>query len=224
MAENPVGGGDAVELDGVSRRYGHRDVLHRITLHIPRGECIVFLGDNGAGKTTLLRILSTQVRPTSGTVRLFGSDPREGGSRARRSIGLVMHESFLYPELTVLENLQFYGQFYPVAESRYQDMLEIFGLRPYAGVRAGRLSFGLRRRADMARALLHDPALVLLDEPFAGLDERTSRLLGGHLSTLRESGITLAMTTHAPKKAEQICDRAITLERGSIVQDVRHAV
>jgi ABC-type multidrug transport system ATPase subunit len=223
MAENPPEADlRAVELTGVSKRYGIRYVLRRISLHIPRGEFLVLLGHNGAGKTTLLRIMSTQVSPTRGTVRLFSQDPRVEGSTTRRRIGLVTHESFLYPELTVLENLQFYGQFYPVAESRYQEMLEMFELRSFAGVRAGSLSFGLRRRVDMARALLHDPELVLLDEPFAGLDERTTRLLGEYLAALKETGITLAMTSHSKEKAG-FYDRAITLEMGSIVQDVRYA-
>ena len=213
----------AVELDGVSKRYGHRHVLRRISMRIPQGEFLVLLGHNGAGKTTLLRIMATQVRPTKGRIRLFGRDPESEGSTARRRIGLVTHESFLYPELTVLENLQFYGHFYPVAESKYREMLEILELQPYAGVRAGSLSFGLRRRVDMARALLHDPDLVLLDEPFAGLDERTAHLLGEYLDALKETGITLTMTSHSPKRAILTCDRAITLENGSIVQDLRYA-
>jgi len=224
MAENTLDQDQgAVELADVSKRYGNRHVLRHISLHISRGEFLVLLGHNGAGKTTLLRIMSTLVSPTRGMVRLFGRDPVEEGRTTRRRIGLVTHESFLYPELTVLENLQFYGQFYPVAESRYREMLEMFEVGPYAGVRAGSLSFGLRRRVDMARALLHDPDLVLLDEPFAGLDERTAGILGEHLASLKETGITLAMTSHSPKKAGLTCDRAITLEKGSIVQDVRHA-
>jgi ABC-type multidrug transport system ATPase subunit len=224
MADNtPDADGRVVELAGVSKRYGYRHVLRHITLHIPRGEFLVLLGHNGAGKTTLLQIMATQVSPTKGMVRLFGRDPRVEGSSVRRRIGLVTHESFLYPELTVLENLQFYGQFYPVAESRYREMLEMFEIRPYARVRTGSLSFGLRRRVDMARALLHDPDLLLLDEPFAGLDERTARLLGEHLAALKETGITLAMTTHSPEKAGHIGDRAITLDKGSIVQDIQYA-
>lgn len=102
-------------------------------------------------------------------------------------------------------------------------MLEMFEVRPYSAVRAGSLSFGLRRRVDMARALLHNPDLVLLDEPFAGLDERTALLLGEYLAALKETGITLAMTSHFPNRAGLIHDREITLERGSIVQDVRYA-
>jgi len=224
MADStPDADGRAVELDGVSKLYGYRHVLRCISLQIPRGEFLVLLGHNGAGKTTLLRILSTQVSPTKGMVRLFGRDLGAEGSSTRRRIGLVTHESFLYPELTVLENLQFYGQFYPVAESKYREMLEMFEIKPFAKVRAGSLSFGLRRRVDMARALLHDPDLLLLDEPFAGLDERTALLLGEYLAALKETAITLVMTTHSPKEAGLICDRAITLERGSIVQDVQYA-
>ncbi len=223
MAKNtPNAAPSAVELAAVSKRYGNHHVLRGISLHIQRGEFLVLLGHNGAGKTTLLRILSTQVSPTRGMVRLFGRDPRGEGSTVRRSIGLVTHESFLYPELTVLENLQFYGHFYPVAESRYQEMLEMFEIRSYAGVRAGSLSFGQRRRVDIARALLHDPDLVLLDEPFAGLDERTARVLGEYLAALKETRITLVMTSHSKKKAG-FYDRTITLERGRIVQDVRYA-
>ena len=224
MAENtPDADGSVVNLTGVSKSYRYRHILRHISLQVPRGEFLVLLGHNGAGKTTLLRIVSTQISPTKGTVRLFGRDPLAEGSLARRRIGLVTHESFLYPEPTVLENLQFYGQFYPVAESRYQEMLEMFEIGPYAEVRAGSLSFGLRRRADIARALLHDPDLLLLDEPFAGLDERTARLLEEYLATLKKTGITLAMTSHSPERAGFFCDRAITLERGSIVQDVRYA-
>ena len=221
MAENtPDSDGLVVELAGVSKSYGNRQVLRSISLQIPPGEFLVLLGHNGAGKTTLLRIMSTQVSPTKGKIRLFGRDSGVEGSLARRRIGLVTHGSFLYPELTVLENLQFYGQFYSAMESRYQEMLEIFEIRPYIGVRVGNLSFGLRRRVDMARALLHDPDLLLLDEPFAGLDVRTACLLGEQLAARKKTGITLAMTSHSPKRAGSICDRAITLERGNIVQDV----
>ncbi len=142
MADNtPDADGSVVELAGVSKSYGYRHVLRHITLQIPRGEFLVLLGHNGAGKTTLLRILSTQVSPTKGMVRLFGRDPRGEGSTVRRRIGLVTHESFLYPELTVLENLQFYGQFYPVAESRYREMLEMFEIRPYAWSEGGKSLF-----------------------------------------------------------------------------------
>jgi len=224
MADStPDADGRAVELAGVSKSYGYRHVLRHITLQIQKGEFLVLTGHNGAGKTTLLRILSTQVSPTKGMVRLFGRDPRGEGSTVRSRIGLVTHESFLYPELTVLENLQFYGQFYPVAESRYREMLEMFEIRPYAGVRVGSLSFGQRRKVDIARALLHNPDLLLLDEPFAGLDEKTAHLLGEYLADLKETGITLTMTTHSPEKPGLSCDRAITLERGSIVQDVQYA-
>lgn len=208
-----------VDLAGVSKRYDQRRVLSNVSLRIRDGECIALLGHNGAGKTTLLRVISTQVLPTGGTVLLFGRDVRAGAGAARRRIGLLTHESFLYPELTVLENLKFYGGFYPVDETRYTELLEIFRLMPYCDTPAKNLSFGLRRRADMARALLHDPDLLLLDEPFAGLDENSSQILGGHLAARHESGITLVMTSHAPGQARRMCNRIITLEKGRIVED-----
>ncbi len=152
---------------------------------------------------------------------MFGDDPREEGPRVRGRIGLVTHEHYLYPELSVRENLDFYARLFPAGEEKARrDMVEEFGLGRWYHEAAGKLSFGLRKRADILRALLHDPDLILLDEPFAGLDDRTCGLLVERFSALRGRGKTLVISSHSREWMEQICDRELVFEKGRIVRDI----
>jgi ABC-type multidrug transport system ATPase subunit len=209
-----------VEIAGVSKRYGYLTALESVSLMIDPGEVVALFGHNGAGKTTLLRIIATHIRPSSGTVRIFSEDASAHGASIRRRIGLVTHESYLYPELSVRENLQYYARLFSVeSEAGYQELVDYFGLRRWYSARAGALSFGLKKRADLVRALLHDPDLILLDEPFAGLDTQTCDLLADRIVSAREAGTTVLISSHSREWMEAVCDRELVFERGKIVRD-----
>lgn len=211
----------AVELDEVAKRYGYVTALRSVSLKIERGEVVAFFGHNGAGKTTLLRVIATHIRPSSGTVRVFGEDTLEHGARVRRRIGLATHESYLYPELSVRENLRFYARLFSVDdEAGYDHLVDYFDLRRWYSARAGTLSFGLRKRVDIIRALLHGPALLLLDEPFAGLDTHSCGLLADLFRAQRETGTTILISSHSREWLDGCCGRELVFERGALVRDI----
>lgn len=177
-----------LELVDVWKRYSEDGpwVLRGVSLSLPPGVAVGVVGGNGSGKTTLLRIAAGLLHPSRGRIRVGGSDPRDPG--AKRLIGLVAHHSLLYGQLTVAENLEFYARLYGVEgyDPRSDPVVESLGLSRFLGRRASELSFGWRRRADIARALLHSPRVLLLDEPFTGLDpegvEALAGILEGHVA------------------------------------------
>jgi len=158
-----------VEVVGVSKRYGELYALRSVSLEISGSECVALLGSNGAGKTTLLKIIATHIVPSEGTVKISGEEIFNKEGSLRRKIGLLTHDSFLYDELTIEENLQFYAQFFGIDEEKIPfDLIEFLGLKRWYGVPVKHLSYGLRKRADIGRAFIHNPEVILLDEPFAG--------------------------------------------------------
>jgi heme exporter protein A len=208
----------AVELIDVSKRYGYLQALKSVTLKIKEGEFLAFSGHNGAGKTTLLKIIATHISPSSGTVKILGDDAIENGCEVRRRIGLVTHESFLYDELSVRENLQFYANLFAVKEEGFLDTIDFLGLKRWYNVQVKQLSHGLRKRADIVRALIHNPALILLDEPFSGLDTTTCDLLVSYFKS--QKGKTLLLSSHSLAWAEKICDKRILLDKGKIAGEM----
>src|SRR5512135_3177170 len=211
----------AVETRAVSRQYGYVPALRAVSLDIGQGEFVALFGHNGAGKTTLLRLIATHLRPSSGTIRIFGNDVPACGPGIKRRIGLLTHENYLYPELTIQENLQFYARLFSIDdEESYQDLVDYFGLRRWYTAGVGTLSFGLRKRADLVRALLHRPDLILLDEPFAGLDIRTCDLLVDHFRSQKEEGKTVLLSSHSREWIEKLCDRELVFDKGTIIHDI----
>ena len=186
---------EAVVLRDVWKRYRTGWVLQGVSLSLPLGESLLILGANGSGKTTLLRIIAGLVRPTRGEVRVLGDTPLN--SRVRSQLGLVAHHSLLYQELTVRENLEYYARLYGVEgyEPERDPVVEALGLKRFLDRRVEELSFGWRRRADIARALLHNPRLLLIDEPFAGLDDAAQGSLAGLLNELRTRGVSIVATS-----------------------------
>lgn len=175
----------AVAARGVSRRYGGRWVLRDVSLDVPPGDVLLLLGPNGAGKTTLIRILAGLVRPTRGEVA------------RRAAVGMVAHHSMLYDALTARENLAFFARLHGLADrARVMALLELLGLHQVADQRVGTFSRGMVQRLAIARALLHDPALLLLDEPLTGLDESASRIVLGVLWERRAAGGAVVIATH----------------------------
>lgn len=218
-----------VELNEVSRAFGRNFALHRVTMNLERGTATVLVGENGAGKTTLLNIIATLDRPTSGRIRYDDRSFDDFARRGRGSIGWVSHDSLVYDDLTGAENLTFYARMYgmsdpPAVAARW---LERVGLETVGDRRVRAYSRGMRQRLSVARALLHDPALVLLDEPMTGLDRPGRELLLGLFAELRDGGKIVVMITHDLHLAREFVDSVVVLKRGKLTfqgrQDVLEA-
>ena len=203
----------------VNRTFGRRRALNRVSLECRSGEVVAILGPNGAGKSTLLSIAASLLEPSSGTVRYGDRAAKEAGPALRARIGLLGHDLYIYPELSPAENLRFFARIYGLAEVERRvdaalDRAELTHRRndPVAG-----FSRGMRQRLALERALLHDPRLVLLDEPFTGLDDDATRALQQRLDDLRRSGAIVLITTHDLETIEPVIDLAVMLQAGRLI-------
>jgi heme exporter protein A len=217
--------GPPLRAEGLARRFGGVPVLTSVDLAVDAGEVVVLLGPNGAGKTTLLRILALLLAPTGGRLLLFGTDATRAPTALRRRIGYAGHEISCYPDLSGAENLAFYARLFGVAEAaaRIARLLTWAGLDG-AGRRPVRAySRGMGQRLALARALLHEPDLLLLDEPFSGLDPEAVERLQQQLLELRTAGHSILLATHDVERAAPIASRLAILHRGRIawVRDAR---
>jgi heme exporter protein A len=203
----------AVRCDGLSRRYGERLALDGVSLRVGEGERLILTGGNGAGKTTLLRVLATVLRPHAGEVSVAGHALPAEARRVRPSIGYLGHEPLVYPTLTVGENLQLYAALYGAGEPEIAAALELVGLGHRRGDAAAELSRGMRQRLALARAVLHRPSLLLLDEPTTGLDEDGRERLNGLLES--HSGTAL-IATHEPDWFAALGGRRLRLVEGRL--------
>lgn len=213
----------AVDIQGVTHRYGKHRALRNVTLQVASGTLYGLLGPNGSGKTTLFRILSTLMPPSEGSARVFGLDTTQESDAVRQRIGAVFQDEALDDSLTVRENLRFQGALYGLHGAARRDRIEVLLERLDVADRAddpvADLSGGLRRRVDLARGLLHRPDLLLLDEPTSGLDPAARRTFWTAVHRLREAeGTTLLLATHLMDEAER-CDRVGILSEGTLVAD-----
>jgi len=208
-----------LNIAGLKKSFGLKPVLRGIDLTLLRGERLALMGANGAGKTTLLRILAALTQPTAGNVTIDGLDVARDAQQVRRLVGFVGHQPYLYDELTALENLLFFGKMYSVKDARARAfmLLQRVGLEKRASDRAGTFSRGMVQRLSLARALLHAPNLLLLDEPDTGLDQEGVQLVTLILDEHRAGGGTTLLTTHQPERARSLCDQIVTLSGGRIV-------
>ena len=210
----------AIEVSGLSHSYGSRPALEGIHLQVESGEMFGLLGPNGGGKTTIFRILATLLVPSAGTARIFGADVVREPQAVRHLIGVVFQSPSLDPKLTVSENLRHQGHLYGLRgrrlAQRSEEMLGRLGLTERRNQRAETLSGGLRRRLEIAKGLLHQPRLLLLDEPATGLDAGARRDLRHTLEGLRDQEVTILLTTHFLEEAEA-CDRLAILDQGRLV-------
>jgi heme exporter protein A len=208
----------AVEVQGLKKSYGLKPILRGIDFALQQGQRMVLLGANGAGKTTILRILAGLSRPSAGTIHVTGIDLLRNAQRVRQHVGLVAHQPYLYEELTVIENLLFFARLYAVerAHERVRELVERLGLEKRGRERAGSLSRGQVQRLAWARALVHDPHLLLLDEPDTGLDQEGQRLINDLLAEHRTRGGSVIFTTHQLEQALTLSDSIVMLRHGRI--------
>jgi heme ABC exporter ATP-binding subunit CcmA len=209
---------ELVEARDASRHYGRRRALARVNLRCRAGEIVGLFGPNGAGKSTLLALFSTLLRPSAGEVRFGDRTAASFGDSLRRQIGMLGHDLFLYGDLTASENLEFFGQLYGLRGATLRQSIDAAltaaRLQERAQDRVAGFSRGLRQRLALERALLHRPRLVLLDEPFTGLDDDAAAALAMRLRALRDAGAIVVMATHDFESADQLVDRAVCLKEG----------
>jgi len=207
-----------VELSNVAKHYGPIRALDGVTLSFDKGEAVVFLGPNGAGKSTLLKIVAAQITPTAGEAKVLGFDTAQQPEHVKRNVGFVGHRSFMYDELTVEENLWFYGGFFDATHEDLERVIEMTKLQRWRNVKVSHLSYGLRKRSDIARALLSDPKVLVLDELFSGLDQESAESLVKHLKGHR--GQALLVSSHSLERVRQLCDRGVYIKAGRVEKEV----
>jgi heme exporter protein A len=211
---------DSVQLIDVSRHYGRRRAVSRVSLTLARGDIVGLLGPNGAGKSTLVGMLATLVSPSAGEVRFGDREAGALGGELRRRIGLLAHELFLYPELSARQNLTFFADMYGVDPRGVVDQaLERAGLSARAEDAVSEFSRGMRQRLALERALLHGPRLVLLDEPFTGLDDSAVSLVAERLRQLASSGAIVVVATHDLELADGLVSRVALVQGGRLAVD-----
>jgi len=212
--------GPVVTARGLSKRFGELVAVDSIDFDIARGESFGFLGPNGAGKTSTMRMIACMSPKTAGTLRVLGLDPETDGPAIRSRIGLVPQDDSLDLQLTVLDNLMIYGRYFDlpkkVIRERAMRLLEFAELTDRARDTVEPLSGGMKRRLTIARALVSEPDLLILDEPTTGLDPQARHLLWDRLYRLKSQGVTLVITTHYMDEAEQLCDRLVVMDKGRI--------
>jgi heme exporter protein A len=211
----------ALELSDVSKQFGDLRALTGVSLRIEPGDCVLLYGPNGAGKTTLLRLLATLARPSEGKVLYGDGDVHQNPAAAKAAIGFTSHATFLYGELNARENLEFVGKLFGLANlhQRIGTVLDLFHLGERAKTPVRELSRGYQQRVSLARAFLHDPLFLLLDEPFTGLDAASTESLQGLMQRLQEQGKALVFSTHDFEQGAAIARRLVALEDGRICYD-----
>ena len=210
-----------VDIQGLTKAYDQLTVVDRLDLQVERGECFGLLGPNGAGKTTTLRMLLGMTPPDSGVLNVFQTPIPEFSQQMRRQIGVVPQMDNLDPDFSVRENLRTYASYFGLSgrevEQRITQLLEFARLTNKADAQIEMLSGGMKRRLTMARALVNDPQLLILDEPTTGLDPQARQLIWQRLRELKRSGHTLILTTHYMEEAQRLCDRLAIMDHGKII-------
>jgi lipooligosaccharide transport system ATP-binding protein len=212
-----------IQARGLIKRFGDLTAVDEIDFDLRRGEAFGFLGPNGAGKTSTMRMIGCVSPITDGTLRVFGLDPTRDGVEIRSRLGVVPQLDTLDMELTVRENIVIYGRYFGIPRrelgERADELLEFVQLTERANDRVEPLSGGMKRRLTIARSLVNDPEVMLLDEPTTGLDPQARHVVWDRLYRLKQSGVTLLLTTHYMDEAEQLCDRLVVMDKGKIVAE-----
>jgi lipooligosaccharide transport system ATP-binding protein len=212
-----------IQIDKLTKSYGKHRGIVEIDLEVGEGEAFGFLGPNGAGKTSTMRMIGCVSPVTDGTLRVFGLDPAKDGVEIRGRLGVVPQLDTLDMELTVRENIVIYGRYFGLPRrelrERADELLEFVQLTERADDKVEPLSGGMKRRLTIARSLVNDPDVMLLDEPTTGLDPQARHVVWDRLYRLKQSGVTLVLTTHYMDEAEQLCDRLVVMDQGKIVAE-----
>lgn len=210
-----------IELKDLTKRYSEIMAVDNINLFIPKGEIFGFIGPNGAGKTTTINMLGGILAPTSGTVAICGIDMEENPEKAKSKIGFIPDRPYLYEKLTGMEFLSFTADLYGVDEDAFlrkaREKLEMFSLTDWSDELIESYSHGMKQRLVMAAALLHEPEVIIVDEPMVGLDPVAINLVKNLFQRLAKQGVTVFMSTHTLKVAEDICDRIGVIHKGSLI-------
>ena len=212
-----------IHAHGLTKRFGEFVAVDGVDFSVAKGESFGFLGPNGAGKTSTMRMIGCVSPISGGALQVLGRDPRTDGPRIRARIGVVPQQDTLDTELTVRENLVIYGRYFGLSRAecgrRADELLEFAQLTARSGDQVEPLSGGMKRRLTIARALINEPDLLLLDEPTTGLDPQARHLLWDRLYRLKQRGVTLVLTTHYMDEAEQLCDRLVVMDKAKIVAE-----
>jgi lipooligosaccharide transport system ATP-binding protein len=212
-----------IEVEALEKRYGDVHAVRGISFAIRSGTCVGLLGPNGAGKTTTMRMIMALAHPTSGRLRLFGEAPERLGRTMRERVGLVPQEDNLDPDLSVRQNLEVYGRYFGIPAARIAErvlkLLDFMQLAERSAAKVMQLSGGMKRRLIIARALIADPELIILDEPTTGLDPQARVLIWRRLLDLKREGKTLLLTTHYMDEAQRLCDRIIIIDGGTVLDE-----
>ena len=208
-----------IDARGVVKKFGFKTVLRKVDLALKRGDFLALFGPNGAGKTTLIQILCSLMRPTSGEVSVAGYDTQTDKEALSKTIGVISHHTFLYNNLTAFENLKFYGKMYQVPEllDRIEALLALVGLREHMHDQVQTFSRGMQQRLSVARAIIHNPRILFLDEPYTGLDQHGAEDLKQLLREFQDQGKTVIMTSHDLNKGLELCNYAAILKSGTLV-------
>lgn len=212
-----------IELKKLTKQADNKLILRGVDLSIKKGETIAILGPNGAGKSTLLKVLATLIKPTSGHVLINGLELRKNQIEIKKLLGYLPHSSLLYDHYSPLENLVFFGNIYGVqdVEQKARKLVKDVGLSFFLNEPVKNFSRGMIQRIAIARAIIHDPEILLLDEPHTGLDQGAISILNNVILSMKDKGTTTLMVTHDFKQAAEICDRVIIVKNGKIVDDFR---
>lgn len=212
-----------ISARGLTKRYGDFTAVDGIDFDVAKGESFGLLGPNGAGKSTIMRIIAATSQRSSGTITILGRDPEEHGPQIRAHLGVVPQQDNLDTELTVTENLFIYGRYFGLSKkfirTKIEELLEFAQLEEKRNVKVDALSGGMKRRLTIARALVSEPDILMLDEPTTGLDPQARHILWDRLFRLKETGVTLVITTHFMDEAEQLCDRLVVMDNGKIMAE-----
>ncbi|WP_406662108.1 ABC transporter ATP-binding protein [Methanolobus sp. ZRKC3] len=212
-----------ISTSGLSKSFGNQKAIEHIDLELRKGEFVAIFGPNGAGKTTLLKILSTIIEPTKGNVIINRIDLKKKPTEIRKNIGTISHESYLYDDLTAKENLLFFGKMYGMEkaelEKRAHELLEQVDLSHRSDDRVRPFSRGMKQRLSIARALVHNPSILFMDEPYTGLDQHAAQTFEDVLKALDKDKVTKIMISHNIERAFRLCDRVLVMDQGRIVYD-----
>ena len=208
----------AIKVQGLTKSFGNHLALRGIDLEVRQGESLVIFGPNGAGKTTLIKVLATIMNPSSGRVLVDGLSLKSSAEDIRHKIGVVSHQTFLYSNLTAYENLQFYSRMYdvPYPKERIREVVSLLDMTSRLYDRVGTFSRGMQQRISIARALLHKPTIMLLDEPETGLDQQATSLLWEALKAEGEGKRTIILISHSLERGFEVCDQVAILAGGKI--------